>query len=77
MPVVLPWNTPDKISTLSEIEKQGHSLNPGRYVGVADEDDDGIDFHERLSELNDELTSLNAGASELEDQIAKNVQELL
>ena len=33
-----------KVATLSEIEEQGHSLNPGRYVGVADEEDDGWIF---------------------------------
>ena len=33
---------------LSEIEEQGWSLNPGRYVGVAAAEDDGIDFRVRL-----------------------------
>jgi type I restriction enzyme M protein len=66
-----------KVATLSEIEEQGHSLNPGRYVGVADEEDDGMDFHERLSELNDELNCLNEEASELESQINNNVQKLI
>ena len=58
-------------------EEQGHSLNPGRYVGVADEEDDGVDFHERLSELNEELQTLSLESSDLEKQIIKNVKELL
>jgi type I restriction enzyme M protein len=66
-----------KVADISEIETQGWSLSPGRYVGVADEDDDGVDFHEKLKELNDELNSLNAEAGELESQISKNIQELL
>jgi len=66
-----------KVATLSEIEEQGHSLNPGRYVGVADEEDDGVDFHERLSELNDELKALNGEARNLEDQINHHVREIL
>ena len=66
-----------KVSTLSEIEEQGHSLNPGRYVGVADEDDDGVDFHERLSELNIELEKLNAEAKILGKLIGHNIEELL
>ena len=66
-----------KVAEVSEIEAQGWSLNPGRYVGVADEDDDGVDFHARLSELNDELTSLNKEANELENQISNNIKELL
>ena len=62
-----------KVADISEIEAQGWSLNPGRYVGVADEEDDGVDFHERLTELNDELNSLNAEAGELESQISNNI----
>jgi len=44
------------------------SLNPGRYVGVVEEKDDGLDFKERLEELNDELEKLNKEAKELEKQ---------
>ena len=66
-----------KVATLEEIEEQGWSLNPGRYVGVADEEDDGVDFHERLRELNNELENLNAEAKELEDRISTNISELL
>ena len=66
-----------RVATLSEIEEQGHSLNPGRYVGVADEEDDGVDFHERLSELNEELENLNEEARSLEKEIDKNIKGLL
>ena len=40
-----------KVATLEEIEEQGWSLNPGRYVGVADEEDDGVDFHETFGRI--------------------------
>ena len=43
------------VATVSEIEKQGWSLNPGRYVRVTATEDDGIDFKVRLEELNEEL----------------------
>ena len=66
-----------RVATLSEIEEQGNSLNPSRYVGVADEEDDGVDFHERLSELNEELDGLNEEARDLEKKIVKNISELL
>ena len=66
-----------KVAELSEIEAQGWSLSPGRYVGVADEEDDGIDFQERLSELNDELNNLNTEAGELKSYISNNVERLL
>jgi type I restriction enzyme M protein len=66
-----------KVATVEEIEAQGWSLNPGRYVGVAEEEDDGVDFHERLGELNTELETLNTEAKELENRIAHNIGELL
>jgi type I restriction enzyme M protein len=37
-----------KVATLKEIEAQGWSLNPGRYVGVAEKGADDFDFVERL-----------------------------
>jgi type I restriction enzyme M protein len=58
----------------AEIEAQGWSLNPGRYVGVAPgEDVSDEDFKEQLETLNEELESLNAQARELEQTIAANV----
>ncbi len=66
-----------KVATIKEIKAQGWSLNPGRYVGVADTEDDGIDFKVRLEELNDKLNSLNSEAQDLEQRIKKNVGELL
>ena len=67
-----------KTATLKEIEAQGWSLNPGRYVGVAPgEDISDEDFKEQIEILNEELESLNAQARELEATIAKNVAEIL
>jgi len=66
-----------KVATIVEIEAQGWSLNPGRYVGVAAREEDDFDFKERLEELNEELETLNAEARELEARIAENVTRLL
>lgn len=66
-----------KVGTIDEIEAQGWSLNPGRYVGVAAREEDDFDFFERLEELNEELEVLNNEARELEDQIAGNMVEIL
>jgi len=66
-----------KVATLDEIEEQGWSLNPGRYVGVADREEDDFDFYVRLGELNEELEVLNSEARELKDRIAENVAEIL
>jgi type I restriction enzyme M protein len=66
-----------KVATIKEIEAQGWSLNPGRYVGVAEGDKEDFDFKERLEELNEELETLNAEARELEEKIVENVMKLV
>jgi type I restriction enzyme M protein len=65
------------VATLAQIEKQGWSLNPGRYVGVAVTEDDGVDFRVRLEELNEEFEQLNVEAARLQERIAASVAELL
>ena len=63
-----------KAASLAEIEAQGWSLNPGRYVGVAPgEDVSDEDFKAQLEAMNEELEGLNAQARELEETIARNV----
>jgi type I restriction enzyme M protein len=67
-----------KAATLAEIEAQGWSLNPGRYVGVAP--GEGVsdeDFKAQLEALNEELEGLNAQAWELEESVARNVAAIL
>jgi type I restriction enzyme M protein len=65
------------VATLELIEKQGWSLNPGRYVGVAEAEDDGIDFRVRLEELNEELEIMNVEAARLQERITANASELM
>ncbi|MGC9394647.1 MAG: N-6 DNA methylase [Anaerolineae bacterium] len=67
-----------KVATLDEIEAQGWSLNPGRYVGVPErEEDPDFDFEAALTELNEELEVLNVEAHELEARIGENVTQIL
>jgi type I restriction enzyme M protein len=66
-----------RVATIEEIERQGWSLNPGRYVGVAAGEVDQVDFRERLTELNEELERLNAAAAVLQERIAVNLAGLL
>lgn len=66
-----------KVATIDEIEVQGWSLNPGRYVGVADVEDDGFDFSERLQALSEEFSKLNCKASDLAKQIDGNIAALI
>ncbi len=66
-----------KVAALDEIEAQGWSLNPGRYVGVTEKAPEEFEFKERLEELNEELETLNAEARNLEERISDNVAILL
>lgn len=65
-----------KIATLSEIEEKNYSLTPGAYVGVAEVEDDGVDFHERMNEIHTELASLNKEANLLMSEIMKEWEAL-
>ena len=65
-----------KIATIQEIEEKNYSLTPGAYVGVAEQEDDGVDFHERMNEIHAELAQLNAEANVLMDEIQKAWEEL-
>ena len=66
-----------KVATIEEIEKQGWSLNAGRYVGVAEVEEEDYVFEDKLKELNTELEKLNTDAKDLEEKIAHNIKELL
>jgi type I restriction enzyme M protein len=65
------------VATVAQIQKQGWSLNPGRYVGLAVAENAGTDFRARLKELNKALETLNGEALVLQEQITANVRELL
>ena len=65
-----------KIATIEEIEEKNYSLTPGAYVGVAEAEDDGVDFHERMNEIHAELKRLNDEANVLMDEILKGWEEL-
>lgn len=65
-----------KIATIQEIEEKNYSLTPGAYVGVAEVEDDGVDFHERMNEIHSELSQLNAEANVLMSEIMKEWETL-
>jgi type I restriction enzyme M protein len=66
-----------KVATREQIEAQGWSLNPGRYVGTAAREAEDVDFTERLETLSEEFEVLNSEARELEVLIAENVISVL
>jgi len=66
-----------KLVDVKEIEANDWSLTPGRYVGVApEEEDDDFDFEEALREIHVELEDLNAEAVQLAAAIKRNFEEL-
>jgi type I restriction enzyme M protein len=66
-----------KVAMLDEIRENGFSLTPGRYVGVAEPEEEEYDFKEKLEELNEALERLNLEARNLEERIRGNVRKLL
>lgn len=66
-----------KLVDRAEIEANDWSLTPGRYVGVApEEEDEDFDFEEALRDIHVELEDLNAEAVQLAATIKRNFEEL-
>ena len=59
------------LKTIDEISEKNYSLTPGAYVGVTEVEDDGVDFHERMTEIHAELAQLNKEANTLMAEIQK------
>jgi type I restriction enzyme M protein len=66
-----------RVATLAEIEKQGWSLNPGRYVGSEVEELDDEVFEEKLAAAQLELRNLAARAADLEQGVDRVLSQLL
>ena len=66
-----------KAVTREEIAANDWSLTPGRYVGVAETDDNAKDFAEKFASLHEELRKLNAEAATLAKKIDANFKELM
>lgn len=67
-----------KLVEQSDIEKADWNLSPGRYVGVAaEEEDEDFNFDEAMRDLHIEIKGLNAEAAELAERISINLEELI
>ena len=62
-----------KSATLEEIKDNDFVLTPGRYVGTAEQEDDGIPFAEKMQNLTALLKEQFAKSAELEVEIKKNL----
>lgn len=62
-----------KAAKLDEVREHEYVLTPGRYVGIEEQEDDGIPFEEKMATLTSELGELFAKSRRLEDEIRKNL----
>ena len=61
------------VKTLQDIAAQDFILTPGRYVGIAEQEDDGEPFAEKMQRLTSELSGLFAESHRLEEEIRKQL----
>lgn len=60
----------------AEVMKHGYVLTPGRYVGIADEVDDGIPFEQKMKELTSQLIQQMGDEKKLNDEIKKQLKNI-
>lgn len=65
-----------KAASLDDMKANDYVLTPGRYVGAADIEDDGIAFETKMAELSQTLFQQMAEAEKLDAVIRQNLQEL-
>ena len=65
-----------KVVTLEDIEKENFILTPGRYVGIAENEEEQIPFKETMEELTKKLSNELAKNRELEELLRHNLAEL-
>lgn len=65
-----------KSASIDEIRKHGHVLTPGRYVGTAEQEDDGEPFEEKMAHLSKQWREQLAQAAKLDAAIEANLKEL-
>ena len=61
------------VKTLDDIKAQDYILTPGRYVGIAEQEDDGEPFEDKMKRLTSELSGLFEQSHQLEDEIRKQL----
>ena len=64
------------IATLEDVAKQDYILTPGRYVGIAEVEDDGEPFQEKMERLTSELSDMFVQSHQLEDEIRKQLKSI-
>ncbi|WP_154930570.1 type I restriction-modification system subunit M [Klebsiella grimontii] len=65
-----------KVSTIAEIKDNDYVLTPGRYVGAAEQEDDGVAFETKMRELSQTLFAQMKRAEDLDKAIRQNLEAL-
>ena len=65
-----------KSATLEEIRKHSHVLTPGRYVGIPNEEDDGIPFEDKMADLTAKLKEQMDKEAELNQEIENQLSKI-
>ncbi|UVM73317.1 type I restriction-modification system subunit M [Pseudomonas alvandae] len=65
-----------KSASMEDIRKHGHVLTPGRYVGAAEQEDDGELFEEKMARLSGQWLEQRAASVKLDAAIEANLKEL-
>ena len=63
-------------ATIEDIRKHKFVLTPGRYVGIPDEEDDGIPFQEKVDTLTSKLRTQMDEAQVLDKEIAEQLAKI-
>ena len=63
-------------ATIEDIAKQDYILTPGRYVGIADVEEDDEPFDDKMKRLTGELSELFEESDRLQEQIKKNMEAI-
>lgn len=61
---------------LEDIAKQDYILTPGRYVGIADAEEDDEPFEEKMERLTGEFAKCFEESNRLQEQIKKNMEAI-
>ena len=61
---------------IAKIKEQDFILTPGRYVGIAKQEQDAEPFEEKMSRLTGELSSLFEQSHTLEAEIKKQLESI-
>lgn len=65
-----------KVATLQDIKDNDYVLTPGRYVGAAEQEEDGVAFETKMRELSKTLFEQMKQAEELDRAIRQNLEAL-